>query len=148
MTKDDLIASARGLVPPARAILDEFCAKREEMAAKVNQEMGRRPDLEKLVGPEGSLMSQDNNRNFSRFMEALMGDFKPEVLVDTALWVFRAYRAHGFQTIYWPANLSTWAETLKAHLSPEAFAAVEPFYEWLIVNVPALVSLTDEASDT
>jgi len=148
MTKDDLIASARRLVPPAPAILDEFSAKRDELAVKVNQVMTRRPDLEKLVGPDGSPMSQDNNRNFSRFMESLMGDFKPEVLVDTVLWVFRAYRAHGFATIYWPANLSTWAETLKAHLSAEAFAAIEPFYEWLIVNVPAFVTLTDEVNET
>jgi hypothetical protein len=59
--------------------------------------------------------------------------------------VFRAYRAHGFTIIYWPANLNTWMETLKKELSPEAFKAIAPFYAWLITHIPALVQLTDGA---
>jgi hypothetical protein len=145
MTKEELIASARGLTPPDVPWMREFSEKREEIAAEVNRIMAARPDLGKLVGPDGKRMSEDNNRNFSLFMESLMTHFQAEVLADTVLWVFRAYRAHGFRTIYWPANLNTWMETLKTHLSPEAFKAIAPFYVWLITHIPAFVQLTDAA---
>lgn len=145
MKKEELIASALNLTPPDAPRVREFTEKREEMAAEVNRIMTARTDLEKLVGPDGKRMSEDNNRNFPLFMESLMTHFQAEVLVDTVLWVFRAYRAHGFQTIYWPANLDTWMETLKAHLSPEAFKAIAPFYVWLITHIPAFVQLTDAA---
>jgi len=89
-------------------------------------------------------MSADNNGNFSLFMEYLMGHFQAEVRVDTALWFFRAYRAHGFQTVYWPANLNVWMETLKQTIPPEAFRETSPFYAWLISHIPDFVNLTDD----
>lgn len=107
--------------------------------------MAQRSDLEKLVGPDGRSMSEDNNRNFPLFMESLFQAFEPEVLVDTVLWVFRTYRAHGFRPIYWPANLDTWVETLRQELPADAFAALFPFYRWLITHIPAFTALTDEA---
>jgi len=108
--------------------------------------MHDRADLEKLVGTDGRAMSEDNNRNFSLFMESLFQQFQPEVFVDTALWVFRAYRSHGFQVIYWPANLDTWMETLHQELSPPSFADIAPFYRWLITNIPAFTELTEAQS--
>lgn len=33
---------------------------------------------------------------------------------------------------------------LREELSEEAFAAVYPFYDWLIVHIPWFVKLTDE----
>jgi len=88
-------------------------------------------------------MAEDNNRNFPRFMTSLFLDYKPEVIVETVLWVFRAYRSHGFQTTYWAANLNIWVELLKKELTPEAFKEIYPFYNWLIVNIPVFVSITD-----
>jgi hypothetical protein len=41
-------------------------------------------------------------------MVSLFGDYHPEVLVETVLWVFRAYRSHGFKLTYWPAQLDMW----------------------------------------
>lgn len=148
MTKEELIAAASRLTPPADRWVGEFSEKREAMAAEVNRVISARPDLEKLVGADGKSMSEDNNRNFSLFMESLIGHFQPEVLVDTALWVFRAYRAHGFQTVYWPANLNAWMQTLKQTVSPEAFREISPFYAWLITHVPDFVNLTDDMANT
>ena len=145
MKKEALIATASGLTPPEDRLLGEFSEKREAMAAEVNRIMSARPDIEKLVGVDGKAMSQDNNRNFSLFMESLMGHFQADVLVNTVLWVFRAYRSHGFQTVYWPANLNAWMTTLKTALSPEAFHAISPFYVWLITHIPVFVTLTDAA---
>jgi hypothetical protein len=145
MTREDLIASARALSAPSLAATEEFSRQRDALAARVNQAMAQRSDLEKLVGPGGRAMSEDNNRNFPLFMESLFQVFEPEVLVDTVLWVFRTYRAHGFRPIYWPANLDTWVEILRQELPADAFAAVFPFYRWLITRVPAFTALTDEA---
>jgi len=103
--------------------------------------------VDRLVGAGGRAMSEDNNRNFSRFMESLFAHYLPEVFADTALWVFRAYRAHGFRPIYWPANLDTWLERLRADLSPGTYAECAPFYEWLVVNIPAFTALTDAPAD-
>lgn len=144
MTTQDLIASASLLRAPGEASLKEFTQKREGMAVCVNKSMNQRPDLEKMVGPDGKDMSQDNNRNFSLFMESLMVDFRPEVLVDTALWVFRAYRSHGFQTTYWPANLNTWMKILEQELTREAFEEISPFYVWLITHIPVFAGMTDD----
>jgi len=146
MTKNELLTLATHLQPPSAAAQTEFSHKRQELAAKVNRSMHKRPDLEKLVGVDGRAMSEDNNRNFSLFMESLFQEFRPDVLVDTALWVFRAYRSHGFQVIYWPANLDTWMETLRQELSPPSFAEIAPFYRWLITNIPAFTELTEARS--
>ena len=144
MTKEELLATARELKQPARDVADEFGAKRERLAAEGNRRMGARPDLGRLVGSGNEAMAEDNNRNFARFMESIFRHYQPEVLVETVLWVFRAYRSHGFQTTYWPANLDTWVEMLREELSEEAFEAVYPFYDWLIVHIPWFVKLTDE----
>ena len=85
MTKEALIAAASRLTPPADRWAREFSQKREAMAAEVNRVISVRPDLEKLVGPDGKSMSADNNRNFSLFMESLMDHFQADVLVDTVL---------------------------------------------------------------
>jgi hypothetical protein len=37
------------------------------------------------VGPDGKRMTEDNNRNFSLFMESLMMHYQTEVFVDTVL---------------------------------------------------------------
>jgi hypothetical protein len=144
MTKEELLATARKLEQPPREVADEFGAKRERLAAEGNRRMGARPDLERLVGSGNESMAEDNNRNFARFMESIFRHYEPEVLLETVLWVFRAYRSHGFQTIYWPANLDTWVELLREELSEEGFEAVYPFYDWLIVHIPWFVKLTDE----
>lgn len=144
MAREELLATARELEQPPREVADEFSAKRERLAAEGSRRMGARPDLERLVGSGNETMAEDNNRNFARFMESIFRHYQPEVLLETVLWVFRAYRSHGFQTIYWPANLDTWVELLREELSEDAFAAVHPFYDWLIVHIPWFVKLTDE----
>ena len=142
MTKDHLITTAKAMMQPPSEVADEFSARREHLANLVNQSMSVRPDLERLVGVGNRLMMEDNNRNFGRFMESIFYHYEAEVLVETVLWVFRAYRSHGFQTIYWPANLSTWVERLRNELSGRTFEAIYPFYNWLIINIPTFVRLT------
>ena len=142
--KKKLLETASALNQPTETMTQEFSKKRDQLAAMGNEQMGQRPDLEKMLGGKNQQMAEDNNRNFARFMESIFNEYNPEVLVETVLWVFRSYRSHGFQTTYWAANLNIWVDAMKQELSQETFDGLYPFYNWLIVNIPIFVKLTDE----
>ena len=139
-----LIQTAKQLRQPSGSAAGEFEASRDGLAEELNRRMSARPDLEKLIGPGNLAMMQDNSRNFCRFMGTMFCAYEPEVLAQTALWVFRAYRSHGFATTYWPANLDTFVEIARARLTPVTFDAIYPFFQWLIVNIPTFVKISDD----
>ncbi|MEI6153266.1 MAG: hypothetical protein WCQ90_04185 [Deltaproteobacteria bacterium] len=143
MTKEELIATAQRIEQPPLNAAQEYAEKREMLASEMNRIMGARPDLELLIGKGNRSMMEDNHRNHARFLESLFFAYNPEVLVETVLWVFRAYRSHGFQLTYWPAQLDTWVEISKRELQAEAYSAIYPFYHWMIIHQPAFVSLSD-----
>ncbi len=147
MTRDELIFAAQALPRPTSEAAREFTTHSDVLAAELNRIMSARADLEALIGPQNQAMMEDNHRNHARFMAALLQDFQPETLVETVLWVFRAYRAHGFQLTYWPAQLDVWMEVLKTRLSPEAFSTIAPIYEFMIVHQSAFVQLSDKVLD-
>lgn len=92
-------------------------------------------------------MMKDNHANHARFMESVFTNPLAETLVDTILWVFRAYRSRKFGSTYWAAQLNTWIEIYKSELSEECFEAVYPFYNWMQINIPNFVKLSDEKLD-
>jgi hypothetical protein len=148
MNKSDLIKSAEKLQLPSQAASNEFEEKRELLAAEMNRLMTSRDDLVQLVGEGNIPMMKDNHRNHARFMAAVFLDSEPEVLVETVLWVFRAYRSHGFKLTYWPAQLDNWVELFKTHLSAETFNEIYPFYNWMIVNQAVFVLESDKLNFT
>jgi len=145
MTNEEtLIQTAERLRQPGAEAAAEFESLRDSLAEELNRRMAKRPDLDKLIGPDNLSMMQDNSRNFGRFMSTMFQDYEPAVLAETVLWVFRAYRSHGFATTYWPAHLDTFVEIIRERLSPAAFTEVYPFFQWLIVNIPLFVKFSDE----
>jgi hypothetical protein len=143
MNRDELAATAEKLPRCSPGTVGEFAEKRERLATEMNRIMGQRPDLAELVGAENRAMMEDNHRNHARFIASLIGNFSAAVLVETVLWVFRAYRGHGFRLTYWPAQLDVWVEVLQKELSPEAFHEIYPLYHWMIVHQPVFVALSD-----
>jgi hypothetical protein len=144
MTREELIQSAAGLKQPSPEAVEEFGGKAEAMANILNEQFARRPDIAQLIG-EGNLeMMHGNHRNHLRFMISLLGEYNPEVFAETVLWVFSAYRSHGFQLTYWPAQLDNWVEIFKNELSPESFGQIYPFYNWMIVNIPVFANINDQ----
>lgn len=143
MKKEDLIVSAGKIPVPNREQTDEYEAKRDTLAAAVTQVLSGRPDLDHLIGAENGAMMADNHRNHARFISSLLKHFSPEVLVETVLWVFRAYRSHGFQLTYWPAMLDIYVDVMRRELTPQTFQAVYPLYHWMIIHLPAFTVLTD-----
>ena len=143
MQKDELIQTARSLAQPSSSAALEYSRKREALAAEINGVMSKRQDLDALIGSGNLAMMEDNHRNHARFMESMFTAYDPAVLVSTVLWVFRAYRAHGFRLAYWPAQLDTWIEILRADLSEEAFKEIYPFYNWMLINQEAFTELSE-----
>ncbi len=144
MEKKDLLNTASQLKQPSQKAVDEYSRKADAMAGTLNERLSSRKDITQLIG-EGNLdMMYENHRNHLRFMISLFKDYNPLVLTETVLWVFRAYRSHGFNLTYWPAQLDNWVQILKDELSKDCFDEVYPFYHWMIVNNPAFAILSDE----
>jgi hypothetical protein len=141
---NDRTETARELRQPSAEAAAEFEAARDGLAEALNRRMAARPDLENLIGPAHRAMMEDNSRNFCRFMASMFLAYEPEVLVQTVLWVFRAYRSHGFQTACWPANLDAVVEIARQKLPPSVFEEIHPFFHWLVVNIPSFVKVSDE----
>jgi hypothetical protein len=144
MSKETLLQSAVTLNQPSAHSAAEYADKCELLASELNRLMAERKDLVKLIGEGNISMMEDNHRNHARFMSSVFQMYEPVVLVETVLWVYRAYRAHGFHLTYWPAQLDQWAELLKTHLSPAAFQEIYPFYHWMIINQPFFVIESDK----
>mgnify|MGYP000061172776 CR=1 FL=1 len=145
MNKDHLLETARALKQVNRETAEEYSQKSDELIARINKRMSEKPEIKKLVGEDNLSMMKDNHANHVRFIASILKNYNPEVFVDTVLWVFRAYRSHGFTANYWASQLNTWIEILKEVLMPESFEEVYPYYEWMQVNIPVFVKLTDEA---
>lgn len=143
MGKDELVQSAARLHAAAPEAVAEFAAQRDQIVSAVNARMLARPDVNALVGPGNIDMMKDNHANHARFIESILSEYHPAVLVDTILWVFRAYRSRGFQTAYWAAQLNAWVDSCKHLLSASSFQAIGPLYDWMIVHIPQFVELTD-----
>jgi hypothetical protein len=138
-----LLQTAKQLQQPSATAATEFETSRDGLAEELNHRMSNRPDLEKLIGSGNLEMMQDNSRNFCRFMASMFTAYEPEVLTQTALWVFRAYRSHGFKTTYWAANLDTFVGIARDRIASEHFKEIYPFFQWLIVNIPLFTQISD-----
>ena len=144
MDKNLLLETARQLKQVSLKHADEYFQKAELLVTKMNTSMLERPDIESLVGSTNISMMKDNNANHARFITSILKNHNPEVLVDTVLWVFRAYRSHGFTTNYWAALLNTWIIILRETLTAECFAEVYPYYEWMQIHIPIFVNVSDQ----
>lgn len=144
MDKNNLIESAKKINHFSEATQQEYFQKSEMLINKMNDLMLARADLKELIGENNERMMQDNHANHVRFIASILKNYNPDVLVDTVLWVFRAYRSHRFTTNYWATQLNSWITIMKETLSPEAYSQVYPLYEWMQVNIPMFVKLSDE----
>lgn len=144
MDKQHLLKTARKINPVNPETADEYRQKSDELIAQINQKMLEKPGIKNLVGEDNLTMMRDNHANHVRFIFSVLRNYNPEVFVDTVLWVFRAYRSHGFTSNYWATQLNTWIEILKDTLTDNSFHEVYPYYEWMQVNIPVFVKLSDQ----
>ncbi len=144
MNRDELLKTAADLRQVTKPVAVEYANKSGTIVSQMNLVMLERNDIKELVGEQNLDMMKDNHANHARFISSILAHFNAEVLVETVLWVFRAYRSRGFSTTYWSALLNTWVEVMKKELSDEAFTQVYPYYYWMLVNIPVFVKMTDD----
>lgn len=127
--------AATAMGSPSLSLLDsaakEYAAKREALVAFVNQRMSLNPDIDRLIGPDNRSIMIENHWNHAKFMLALLHDYRPALLVNTVVWVFKAYRARGFTTAYWDTQLDCWLEVMDRELSADALGVLRPVYRFL-----------------
>ncbi|HBE87753.1 MAG TPA: hypothetical protein DDW67_01235 [Elusimicrobia bacterium] len=142
MDRNTLVLALKDIrIPPEAA--EEYGRKAAKMAGAVTERLLARPDLESLIGKNNSEMMKDNHANHARFIESMLRNFDAETMTDTVLWVFRAYRSHGFHDSYWAAQLNQWHAVLRENLSDNTLRAVLPLYDWMQVNIPAFSALAE-----
>ena len=144
MERDYLLETAQKLIQVSSATAEDYHQKAEQLITRMNDMMLKRADIESIIGKDNISMMKDNHANHVRFIASILKNRNPDVLVETILWVFRAYRSHGFTTSYWAAQLNTWVIILKETLSSDAFVEVYPYYEWMQINIPIFVKVSDE----
>lgn len=144
MDEGELVVSAEKIDEPSRDAVEEFSERKDELAVMLKDRMERRDDLEDLIGEGNRPMMEDNSENMVDFLHSIFTKYKPEVFVETVLWVFKTYRSHGFNPGFWPANLNTFVEIMDEELSDESFEELNPFLQWIIENIPVFIEMTDE----
>ncbi|MBN2635175.1 MAG: hypothetical protein JXR61_02815 [Prolixibacteraceae bacterium] len=144
MDKEMLVQTAKKLPPVNKEYAAEYNRSRDLLVEKLNQKMLLRPDINQLVGENNIEMMKDNHANHARFMESVFYDFNAEVLVDTVLWVFRAYRSRNFSSTYWAAQLNAWLDIYKNNLSTQCYESIYPYYNWMQINIPVFNNLAEE----
>lgn len=144
MDRKVILESAQKLQKISEKSYAEYNEKSEFLVNKMNSIMLERPDLEKLIGSNNSEMMKDNHSNHVRFLVSMFNNYNADVFVDTILWVFRAYRSHGFTTNYWATQLNAWINIMAEELTPACYQEVFPYYEWMQTNIASFVLLSDE----
>lgn len=144
MTHEQLVRTAEALPIPSASALEAYQGRQASLAEGVTAALLARPDVLRLIGEGNEQMMRDNHRNHARFIASLGAGLDPEVLVDSVLWVFRAYTAHGFGLTYWSAQLNAWLDGMDRELPPDAVAELRPLYGWMLVHQPAFVQLAAE----
>jgi hypothetical protein len=147
MQRKQLFESADQLKQVSGTTYSEYQKKIDLLINRINELMINRPDLENLIGENNTNMMKDNHANHARFIASILKNYNSDILVDSILWVFRAYRSHGFNTNYWSAQLNAWIITLKKILSTESYCEIYPYYEWMQINIAAFVLLSDKKFD-
>jgi hypothetical protein len=148
MDKNYLLETSAQLKQVSVKTAEEYHLKAEQLTTKINAVMSERTDIESLVGKNNISMMKDNHANHVRFIASILKNYNSDILVDTVLWVFSAYRSHGFTTNYWAAQLNSWIVIIKEVLSPECSAEVYPYYEWMQINIPVFVKVSAEKPET
>ncbi len=97
MQKDSLVKSADKISKVSDDSIKEYVDKMDILAAKMNEVILKREDIFELIGGNKNIeMMKDNHNNHLRFVASILETPDSETLVDTVLWVFRAYMSRGF----------------------------------------------------
>jgi hypothetical protein len=142
-TREQLVVSAASMKTPDPTSRVEYSVRRDQLADLVTAAMSSRPDIDLLIGKDNLKLMESNHRRYAVFAETLWASFDPQVLVRTIIGMYAGSRAAGFSFAYWPAQFESWLGVLNDQLTPEAFAAISPYFLWLKANHHSFIAVTD-----
>lgn len=130
-------------IPEKAALAYDF--RKGILTERVNQALMARGDLTRLIGSADSLeMMQDNHRNHSMFLTAVLHLSAFRLLASVVPWVYRTYKNHGFSYDYFPVALCAWKGAIRVELNPEDAASIFPVYDWMLQQHDNVVKLVNE----
>jgi len=147
MKREELIKTAKKLKQVDQKFAEEYTVKKDGLVDMMNKRMLARADINEMVGKQNVEMMADNHANHARFLESIFYQHSAETLVDTILWVFRAYRSRNFSSTYWSAQLNAWLNIYKTEFSETTYNEILPFYSWMQVNIPVFNTLAEQGID-
>ena len=141
--KTGLIRSAEELNGVSDAVLRAYAQAGPAAAQAVTEALEARADVDALVGGKRAMMA-DNHANHVRYVQSVLAQPNPRLLVETVVWVYRTYLGHGFSPDYWPVFLPLLVEGLRSRMPGDAFAEVEPLYRWFMDHHRDFLALAAE----
>lgn len=132
-------------VVPASAA-EAYKAHINRMTEDVDNQLLGHPDLRKLIGDNPVRILQDNHRNHAAFMGTVFSLNNMELLCRTIPWVYRTYRARGFDVDYFPAVLKAWQDAITRCLEPLSAEPILHIYGWLSAHHPDWLALSQSPS--
>mgnify|MGYP006286785185 CR=1 FL=1 len=134
--------SAGKLRPVNASAVKAYADNTSAMAAAVTDVLMQHGDLEQVIGRGNAAIMAENHRRHAEFISSMLENFRPEIFVETLVWVFRTYRARGFAKQYWVLQLNAWRDTLSATLETEHARQVDGIYVWMLDNLDDLHELS------
>ncbi len=129
-------------------------AASEGMLRSVDRKLIEREDLNRLIGSNPIAFMRANHRNHSVFMANVFRYSCYGLFAQVLVWVYRAYRYHGFAGEYFPIELAAWREAVTECLPPPLAAEIDAVYAWMmdrheeLLQLAAPAALEEERQDT
>ena len=121
-------------------------AARETMLPLVDRRLIEREDLQRLIGSNPIALMRLNHRNHAVFMTNVFHYSCYGLFAQVLVWVYRAYRHHGFAGEYFPVELAAWRAAVSECLAPPVAAEIDAVYAWMVERHEELMQLTVPAA--
>ncbi|MEG6586309.1 cobalamin B12-binding domain-containing protein [Dendrosporobacter sp. 1207_IL3150] len=138
-----LIEDIRSLPPVSNHAALQYELNHNDLRLCVSRNMEHRTDIKELIGFNELSAMQEFHLNHARFMVNVLHLNSFELLGRVFIWVYRAYRSHGYSYEYFPIALSAWKDAINHHIEAESAAEIIAVYDWLIKKHDIIINIVE-----
>jgi methanogenic corrinoid protein MtbC1 len=103
------------------------------MANRVNEIMGSREDIDRLIGGNPQAVMRTNHSCHGSFMRSMLRLGSISCLLEVCTWVYRSYIARGFQPEYFLCEMEAWKQAIGERIHQAADGkCLKNFYQGMI----------------
>ena len=129
------------------AAASAYEAERDTMLPLVDRKLIEWEDLQRLIGSNPIALMRLNHSNHALFMANVFRYSCFGLFAQVLVWVYRAYRHHGFAGEYFPIELAAWRAAVSECLAPPVAAEIDAVYAWMLERHEELMQLATPAAD-